>query len=214
MLDYSITKQGVTPVSYVDAAAHVRLDSNDDADYVEGLVAVAREYVDSLTNRQSTATEWRLTADSWEALFDSRSEPDDTRFHLDPRRGVAHQIHDGYVFPIKRVPLVSIDSIQYVASGDDTFTTLAAADYRVVTATEPGLVQLKSAPPSLAVRPDAIDIRFTAGAATTEVQKHAIKLMVAHLYENRAPINVGNIVSEIPESMRQLIVNSKTGGWF
>ena len=208
---YSIvTGVSTEPVAYADAAAHLRVDSTDDTDYINGLVSVAREYVDSLTNRMSAAVTWKLTAELWSDLFIQRM--DEVRW-IDPRYGLTGVSGSGYVIPLRKTPLVSVSSIKYYAPDEDTLTTLDPSKYRVVTAAEPGLIQLTESPPDVDDRVDAIEIQFVSGSAATEVQKHAIKLMVAHLYENRMPVAFASC-EELPFSLRALITNQKTGGWF
>jgi len=45
----------------------------------------------------------------------------------------------------------------------------------------------------------------SSGVADVEGLRAAIKLMVAHLYENREPVNIGNIVNEVPMGVEALI---------
>jgi len=209
---YSILADVSTePVTYADAAAHLRVDSTDDTEYINGLVSVAREYVDSLTGRVSAAMTWQVTAERWEDLF---RQPDDASPWLDPRFGLTGQRGSSYVIPLEKTPLVSVSSVEYYAPGEDTLTTLSGSLYRVVTAAEPGAIQLTQAPPAVDDRVDAITIEFVSGTASpTAVQKHAIHLMVAHLYENRMPVAFASC-HELPFSLRALITNQKTGGWF
>lgn len=204
-----------TPAAPLDLEAitdHLRVDSTDDLAYINSLVAVAREYVDSVTGKSSLAVTWKVIAESWQDLFDDA--PKRGVSFIDPRLGLSDIVGSDYVIPLHRSPLVSVASIKYYAPDDAAQTTLATSAYRVVTAAEPGLVQLVASPPSVDDRVDAIEIQFTAGSTPTNVQRHAINLMVAHLYENRVPVNVGNIVNEVPFSLRALITNQKTGGWF
>lgn len=207
---YSIvTEPAAQPVSYADAAAHLRVDSTDDMDYINGLVAVAREYVDSITSRASSATTWKLTAERWLDLFETDFRVD----YIDPRLGLSGLSGSAYVIPLRRVPLISVSSIQYYAPDSASQTTLDTSKYRVVTAAEPGLVQLTEAPPQVDDRVDAIEIEFTAGSQPTAIQQHAIKIMVAHLYENRMPVAFASC-EKLPFSLETLLFNQKQGGWF
>lgn len=209
---YSIvTDVSTEPVDYDAAAAHLRVDSTDDTDYINGLVSVAREYVDSLTGRMSAAITWKVIAERWQDLFDDAVEVS----WIDPRYGLTGLAGSSYVIPLHRSPLVSVSSIKYYAPDADSLSTLSTDNYRVVTGAEPGIVQLTESPPEVDDRVDAIEIQFVAGASasTTEVQKQAIKLMVAHLYENRMHVAFASC-QELSHSLQSLIVNQKKGGWF
>ena len=60
-------------------------------------------------------------------------------------------------------------------------------------------------------------IEFTAGvtspAAVSPTLIHAVRLLVAHFYELRTPVNVGNIVNDIPFGLRHLLESQRVSGW-
>ncbi len=63
---YILASAPVTePVSLDQATEHLRVDSEDDTAYIESLIPVAREFVESITGRVCGLSTWRLTADSW-----------------------------------------------------------------------------------------------------------------------------------------------------
>ena len=192
-----ITPPDSEPVSYDELAEHVRVDSVDDMLYLTGLISVAREYADSVTGRASMQGTYRLVAPSWD--------------HLIACNGYAP-----YSIPLYRTPLASITSIKYYASGAETLTTIDPSAYRVITDTEPGIVQFMAAPPSHEDRPDAVQIEYVAGYAdadlTPPILRHAIKMFAAHLYANRLPVAFASC-SEIPYSLTRLLENQKIGGW-
>ena len=210
---YSIVSQPISePITYAQAADHLRVDSQADVNYITDLIPVAREYVDGLTGRVSAATTHKLTADSWQSLFEGPS-PLGADFN-DPIYGVMPRNGNQQVIPLWRTPLVSVSSVKYYANGDTVLTTMDTADYIVVTGSEPGRIQILDGLPALDDRIDAVQITFIAGNATPNaVHRHAIKLMVAHLYETRTPIAFASAV-EIPHTLKDLITNQKTGGFF
>jgi len=210
---YSITSQPISePITYAQAAEHLRVDSTADVCYLTELIPVAREYVDGITGRVSAATTYQLTADSWQALFGD--PPPVGGCYRDPLYGSTSCGGATQVIPLWRTPLVSVSSVKYYAPGEATLTTMGAADYIVQTTSEPGRVQIPGSLPAVDDRVDAIHITFIAGNSTPNaVHRHAIKLMVAHLYENRTPIAFAT-PSEIPYTLRDLITNQKTGGFF
>jgi hypothetical protein len=207
-----ITQPASEPITLAQASAHLRVDSADDNTYITDLIPVAREYVESVTGRVSNPTTFRLIASDWRDLF----APAVNReiYHLDARYGLLGQSLAG-VIPLFRTPLVSVASIQYYAPGEATLTTMSTEDYRVILTAEPGLVHIFGDLPALENRPDAIQIQFVAGvtASTSATLKHAVKMLVSHLYENRMPVAFSSC-NDIPFTLRNLIENQKIGGYF
>lgn len=190
------------PITLLQASDHLRVDSTEDQSYIKELISVAREYFDAVTGRSSAIATYVLTAETWESLFDPRHDVCDI-----PR-------YSGYVIPIYRTPLLSVESIKYYAPEAETLTTMSASDYRVITGAEPGRIQLKDSPPSVDDRIDAIQITFKAGAdCAPAMSRHAIKMLVANFYEQRAPISFAS-ASEIPFTLKTIIEAQKIGGYF
>ncbi|GAA5124654.1 hypothetical protein JIN84_12955 [Luteolibacter yonseiensis] len=190
-----VTPPTFEPITYDQAAEHLRVDSVDDQTYVQALIGVAREYVDSVTGRVSAVSGWRVIAPSWACLFGQYSD----------------------TLSLFRTPLVSVSAVKYYAAGATTLSTLPAEEYLVITGAEPGMVKFTGSLPSVADRPDAVQIEFTAGyadeAAAPNLLKHAIKLLVGHLYENRLPVAFASC-QNLPWSLQAIIENQKVGGWF
>lgn len=199
----AITSPPAEPISAQQACDHLRIDSNDDLAYVADLIPVAREYFDSMTGRSSGEIQYTLTASRWEDLFD-----------LTPSKADLTVSRDKYAIPIFRTPLVSVESIKYYAPDASEQTTMSANDYRVVTAAQPGIVQLSVDPPDVEDRVDAIEITFTAGNdCVSAMAKHAIRMLVAHFYEQRTPVAFTSVV-EIPFTLRAIIDNQRIRGHF
>jgi uncharacterized phiE125 gp8 family phage protein len=191
---YSIlTQPTVEPVTIDEMMTHSRVDSADDMELLAGLIPVAREYVDGVTGRVSYAHEWLLSASSWAALFGSDKMQ---------------------IAAIHRAPLVSVESISYYPAGSETLTTIDPASYRTITTYEPGLVQFLGTLPEVEDRPDAIQITFTAGHSepAPAIHRHAIKMLAAHLYDQRVPVAFAN-PHEMPFGLRTMIESQKIAGW-
>jgi uncharacterized phiE125 gp8 family phage protein len=202
---YSIVSAAQTePLTLEQASEHVRIDSTDDLAYLNSLVSVAREYVDSVTGRVSIQTTFKVVAPSWHALINGYDELINI-----PQRNL-------YSIPIFRAPLVSVSNVKYYPADTETLTTVSSSDYRVITLTEIGMIQFKETPPEHEDRPDAVQIEFIAGYSDScnvpPILAHAQKMLVAHLYENRVPAAFAS-VSEIPFTLKTLIENQKIGGW-
>jgi uncharacterized phiE125 gp8 family phage protein len=195
---YSIVTQPENePLSYAQAADHLRVDSGDDMAYIEALIPVAREYVESVTGRVGTTSTLLLAGGSWESLM---------------RSGLP------YLLRIGRNPVQSVTHIKYYAPDASTLTTMSANDYRVMTTAEPAIIQhVSDSWPVLHDRPDAVQIQFVAGHSHANPPPpgymHAMKMLVAHLYEERKPVAFASC-SEIPYSLQFLIEHQRIEGRF
>lgn len=196
------------PVSYAQAAEHLRVDSEADMSYVTDLIGVAREYADSITGRVSSLSTWKVSANTWNDLI-GIEDPRFTGQYL--ASGPPNTI------TLYRTPLASITSVKYYAPDSSSLTTISSNDYRVITGTEPGRIQITCDLPAVEDRPDAIQIEFKAGYTNPQSSppglRHAIKMIVANLYENRLPVAFTSC-AEIPFTVRTLLENQKIGGWF
>jgi uncharacterized phiE125 gp8 family phage protein len=191
------------PITLAQASAHLRVDSDDDQAYISELIAVAREYFDSMTGRSSAEIEYLLTGARWEDLM----EIDMT----DPLRAIPLERR---LMRLYRTPLIDVKSIKFYAPDSDELTEMDVDDYRVITTSEPGAIQLKGVPPDIAERPDAIQIEFVAGSdCASAMAKHAIRMLTAHFYEQRTPVAFA-AVTEIPFTLRAIIENQKIRGHF
>lgn len=184
----------VEPVPLAEAMQHLRAGNPDEAAYIETLVVVARGMVEDYTGRALLTQQRKLTL---------------PRFPL-PCVGS---------IDLPCAPVTAVDSITYRAATTGAVTTLASSAYVVAGLGDRGSVYLADGYswPDTQPHPEGVEIRFTAGAATPAAVpaplRHAVLLLVSHLYELRTPVNVGNIVNEIPLSARHLMDSAKIGGW-
>ena len=199
MKSYSVLAQpDQEPLAVTDAAAFLRLaPSAEDLATLQALIAVARNFVEDYTGRALLSTSYLLATDSWTGG--------------ETEGGIDQLLLD-------RSPLQSVQSVTYIADGDTEQSELDSSEWVAITSTTPGRVLfLPDSLPALANRPDALQICFTAGHSTAAeippVLLHAIRLLVSNFYEQRAPINVGNITSELPLGLRHLLDSQRIGGW-
>jgi uncharacterized phiE125 gp8 family phage protein len=166
-----------------DAKPHLRVTWADEDDVIERLIVGARGEWDRAGIQLITAT-WKLKLDR----FPWYREPIDLR----PR------------------PLLTVVSVKY-RDPDDVLQTWASSDYVVDAPAGPvapvpaGRVYpaLNKEYPSTACRPDAVEIEFTAGygAEAENVPqdiRDALLDFVGHRFQNREPVNIGNIVTPLP----------------
>jgi len=211
---YHITQAAnLEPVSLEEVTQHVRIDSIEDHAYLSELISVAREYVDSVTGWISNATGWTLTAANWQDLFDVPTSKQDS--FVDPIYGLTSPSDPQYAIKIQKHPLVSVSSVKYYDATSNTLTTLPLEEYRVFTNGAIGYIQLVKSPPATFDRIDAVQIVFTAGKQDANpITKHSVKMLVAHLYENRVPVSFGAVAAAIPYTLEALIQNQKATGFF
>lgn len=183
------------PVSRDEAKAQLRLDSTDDDALVDALIAVATMHLDGRDGWLGRA----LVMQTW-----------DLQMHRFPG-----------VIDVPLPPLRSISSITYLDS-NNVSQTLAASKYQV---DRNGQWRARIKPaygetwPSTYDVWNAVTVRFVAGYEPGEGSptdyaenvprpiKQAILLMVAHWYENRVPVLVGQSAQavEIPFTANALL---------
>jgi uncharacterized phiE125 gp8 family phage protein len=175
----------VEPVTVAEAKAHMRVDISDDDDYITALIVAAREYIEGATRRALITQTWRYSLDGWP---------------------------DGDEIVLPKPPLQSVTSIVY-KDEDGTANTWSSSGYIVDTDSDPGRVVLAYGEswPSVTLYPAApIQITYKAGYGDAAANvpghlRHAIKFLVAHWYENREPVTVGQVARDVPLAVDSLI---------
>lgn len=180
-----ITPPDEPVVSLVEAKAHLRVDFDDDNDYIEGLVGAAIGLLDGpagwLGRALVTQTlEWR--GDEFGTCGISLPFP----------------------------PIAEVLSVSY-ADEDGAEQTVPDTDYRLVG--QPNMPRLAlsygASWPSVRWQSEAVRIQYDAGYGAAEdvpaAIKQAILLMVGHWYSNREAVTLGQIATEIPLAARSLL---------
>lgn len=195
-MDVSLKTAPVERMVTLDQAkAQLRVPSafTDDDDYINGLILSAESYVDGRDGILGRA----VVSQTWAGTLD-------------------------FVFPdqieVPLPPLQSVLSIKYI-DGDGVEQTLASTEYQVIKNVEPGLIvpAFGKSWPAVRAQRQAITVEFVAGyggaAAMPEKIKQMILYLVSHWYIQRVPVNVGNIVNEIPETFTALFNASRNWGF-
>lgn len=180
-----ITPPTESPITLGDIKSYLRIPGDDVAqdEELQELIDFAAEWLTAETGQAFCEGVYRLTLD---------------RFPCDARQ---------IVLPVP--PLASVETVQYLSGG--SLATFNASNYTVDTTGKPGRIALKSAAswPATDCDPNAVRIDFTAGygdAADVPLRaRQAIRWLVAHAYENREPIIVGNIVNDLPMGVRSIV---------
>lgn len=197
-----VSQPETEPVTLIEAKAFLRVTHVKDDAYVTGLISMARMAVEDFTRRAFIEQEWLLTMDSWPVA----SRP-------------THRTMQGRRIELDRSPVLDVSSVKYYPADDSAQATLSEDDYIVAKGLIPGILQIKSgsAWPALACRPDAVEISFTAGHEDAELillpLRQAILLIIAHFYETRTPVNVGNLVTEVPLGLQWLLQSYRVSGY-
>lgn len=175
------------PITVEEVRAHSVIDdTEEDAVLIETYIAAARWMAELICDRQIMPATWKLYLDAF---------PGEIRL------------------PKPRAQ--SVTSITY-ADASNVTQTLSTSVYGLDSIGEPGRVYLKygqSWPATYDV-PNAVCVTYVAGygssnalalAALPKQLKLGMLHLVAHWFENREPVNIGNIVNPLPSMGEQLI---------
>lgn len=181
---------GLEPVTLAEAKAHLRVDGSAEDALIQSLVVTSRLHIEAALGLALVTQSWAWFLDRWPA---SRA-----------------------VRPVVRValPLRPVQAVGHVKlwHSDGTSLPLPTGSFHLDgQATPARLVWLPGSPPEGPERPaGGIEIGFTAGfgAAATDVPptiRHALKLLVAHWYEHREPVEIGSGVNAVPPMVSELL---------
>jgi uncharacterized phiE125 gp8 family phage protein len=179
-----ITAPTFEPVTLAEVKAHLRVSTAEEDGLLAGYLLGARQFAEGHTRRRfATQTldytiDWRWPYLACEDYYVQRIE-----------------------LPVN--PVQSVTSVTYVDTGGSPQTLALTSQYltkfdETVSYIYPayGVVW-----PDVRYQPNAITVRFVAGwtqATFPNDLRQAILTLVAHWYENRESVAVGNIVTETP----------------
>ena len=169
------------PVTLTEAKAHLRIDHTDDDTYITALISAARGSAEEYTQSSFFTQTW--VKSKW---FFSE------------------------MIALPRGPVASITSVKYYDQSN-TLQTLDAANYFLTSPDITSYLQeiVSGWPSSLYDRADAVQIEYVTGFASVndipQDIKHAILMIVGHLYENRQDVVVGSQVNSMPQSSKYLL---------
>jgi uncharacterized phiE125 gp8 family phage protein len=180
MTSILLTPPAVEPISPAEAKAFLRVEHDDDDDVIAALIAGARIYVEAQTRRALITQTWRLTRDAWpqSGMIDVRPAP--------LRTLEAVRIYDGQGAPVE------VDVGAFVV---DT------AGARLVFAPWALPQPLRTAA--------GIELDVTVGYGddptdAPEPLRQAIRLLIAHWYENRGVV-MPETVTSLPLTVPALL---------
>jgi uncharacterized phiE125 gp8 family phage protein len=175
---------GSEPLSVADAKSYLRVEHDDDDAVIAALIASARHHVEALTRTGLLTQTWRLVLDRWPES--GRIKP-----KLGPLRSlVAARIYNesGAATPL--------DLDRFVI--DEAAGVIAAPGWSLPL-------------PGRAVRGIELDLEIGYGTAADvpQVLLQAIRMLVAHWYDNRGLVSIGQGIAMMPPSVNAMIASHR-----
>jgi uncharacterized phiE125 gp8 family phage protein len=186
-----VTNPSVEPVSLAMAKSQCRIDTDAENEYIQNLIAVARQYVEDVLDITLCTTVW------------------ESRYDLFPIWAIV----------LPRAPMASANVTVTYRNGDGTTASLTsdAGNFQVDSRGIPGRIfpQWATAWPPTRGDENSVIVRYTAGYGADgtnvpPVAKHLILMLVAHLFESRQPAVVGGVAS-VPYTFDTLLAASGLG---
>ena len=176
------------PVGFKEIHIHSRIDTYDDTEYIRGLIKAARRVVEKRINQKLITQTWDCWFNSWPHV-------------------------DYIVLPFGNAQ--SITYVTYTDSDGDVTTLTADSDYAADTDSEPARVVLEYGEswPTATLHPkNPINIRFVTGYGDDRADvpgniRHAIKILVADMYEFRESVIAGTTVSRVESVIGALLAD-------
>lgn len=180
MSAHLITPPAAEPLSLADAKAFLRVEHGDDDALVAALIAAARGHVEAFARCALIAQTWRLTLDRW---------PDSGRIR--PRIG-----------PLRALAAARLRDMADVAADIETGGFVVDRATGEIAAPPWALPPPRRATAGIELD---IDVGFGAAADVPPMLAQALRMLVAHWYENRGLIAIGQSVAMMPASVNAMI---------
>lgn len=174
-----LTTPAAEPLALDEAREFLRVEHNDDDELIAALIAGARLHIEAQTKRALITQSWRLGLDAW---------PESGRIGVRPA-------------PLQAVTAARI----YGAEGSAEMLDLQSF-VRVLDSTEIAFVPWAMPVPGRIASGIELDLRVGYGdtaLAVPEPLRQAMRLLVAHWYENRGL--VAEAAAALPETVAALI---------
>lgn len=173
------------PVAVAEAKSHLRVDHTDEDTLIASLVTAARLHIEVMLSRRFITQDWSLVLDFWP---------------------------NSKMVSIGLGPVQAVNQISTFAE-DGAETVFDSENYFVDTVSDPARIVRKSgaAWPAPGRQVNGIEIAFAAGygdnaSDVPEPLRQALLLLVAHWYERREPVVLGETVIPVPETVQSLLL--------
>lgn len=186
-----VTPPASEPITLAAAKTQCRVDTSAEDEYIQSLIAVARQYVEDVLDITLCTTVW------------------EARYDLFPIWAIV----------LPRAPMTSANVTVTHRYGDGTYGTMTSdnGDFQVDHRVIPGRIYPLWARSWPATRGDenSVTVRYSAGYSADgtlvpPVAKHLCLLLVAHMFESRQPAVVGGVTS-VPYTFDTLLAASGLG---
>jgi len=181
-----VTQPASEPLSVSEAKSHMRVDISNDDTIIGEYISAARVYSEGMTRRAFVAQTWDYTLDRFPS-----------------------------VIKLPMQPVTSVSYVQYVdtAGATQTFTEGTSPDvakYDVFTDGPRTTIVPKynNVWPDTRDHPNVVTVRFVVGYTTFPGDlKQALRLLVAHQYENREAVVIGSgtTVTDLPMGVQSFL---------
>jgi uncharacterized phiE125 gp8 family phage protein len=178
-----LTPPAIEPLTLADAKLYLRVAHDDDDDLITSLIAAARSHVEGRARRALITQVWRITRDAW---------PPDGRFVLP-------------LAPAREVVAARVYDADGVAHATDTQAFI------VEVGAAPGVVAFSPwfvPAPGRAAGGVELDVSFGYGDAAIDVPTpliQAMRLLLAHWYENRGVVMADAASAAMPAGVDALL---------
>lgn len=174
---------GAEPLTLAEAKLHLRITQDHEDALVSELITQARQMCENYTGLALITRSYSLYIDSWPGSS--------ANVWWDGIREGASVHDDASVLVLPKPPLLSVTKIN-TYDDNNVATEFSAVNYYVDTMGRPGRIVLKqgvNAPQGSRIA-NSIEIQFKAGYGATAQSvpaliRQALRLVIAHLYENR-----------------------------
>lgn len=180
-----VTGPTTEPLALSDLKNHLRVDSNDDDEYVQDLMQTARIMVEQYTNRALLTQTYDFYYDCFPA---------------------------GDIIEIPIAPLQSVTHLKYI-NNSETLTTYSTDYYTVDTTGQCGRIihDYDTAWPDVYGGRNQVQVRAVVGYTTSKnvplPLRQAMMLIAGHLYENRENSLVNATAMKLPQGAEHLMRN-------
>jgi len=175
-----LTAPAAEPLSLAAAKAFLRVEHDDDDDVIGALIASARIHAEAQTRRAFMSQTWRLTLDAW---------PAEGRLSVRP------------------APLAALSAVRVYDDAGNASTVDLQAFVVDTVGSQLAFAPWALAQPGRSVAGIELDVIAGYGDAASDVPeplRHAVRILVAHWYENRGLVASGN-AGALPATVAALI---------
>lgn len=176
-----LTAPAAEPLTLAEARAFLRVETADDDDVIAALVAGARLHIEAQTRRALITQSWRVVLDEW---------PASERIEVRP------------------APLQAVTAARVLDADGNAQALDVQSFVPVLNGSALAFVPWAVPAPGRIAAGIELDVRVGHGDAANNVPeplRQALRLLVAHWYENRGLTAAGHEVAVLPASVSSLI---------